>query len=125
MQETITLNISTDVVASVINNDMDKEQRVVELITKHLPQLQAMIGSYWFSQKANVLNVSVPSDTIRFTTAVSGMFVAKYTVSYFFACDDITTNNTETMTCTFDIDLGRHAIVITGEMQPERTPDEF
>jgi hypothetical protein len=125
MQETITLNISTDVVASVINNEADKEQRITELVMKHLSQLRTMIESYWFAKKANVLDISVPPDTVRFTTAVSGMFVAKYTVSYFFACDDITTNNAETMTCTFDVDLGRHAIAITGEMQPERVPDEF
>jgi hypothetical protein len=120
MQENITLNISTDVVASVINNDTDKEQRIIELVTDHLPQLQAMIESYWFAKKANVLNVSVPADSIRFATAVSG-----YTVSYFFACDDITTNNAESMTCTFDVDLGRHAMTITGELLPERVPDEF
>ncbi len=125
MQETITLNISTEVVASVVGNDADKEQRIAELITKHLPELQAMIESYWFAKKANVQNLAVPHDSVRFTTAVSGMFVAKYTVSYFFACDDITTNNAETMTCTFDVDLGRHAITIAGELQPERGPDEF
>jgi hypothetical protein len=125
MQENITLNTSQDVVASVINNDADKEQRIADLITKHMPELKAMIESYWFAKKANVLNVAVVPESIRFTTAVSGMFVAKYTVSYFFACDDITTNNTEAMTCTFEVDLGRHAITITGELQPERGPDEF
>jgi hypothetical protein len=125
MQESITLNISPDVVAAVISNDADKEQRIVELMTKHMSELQAMIESYWFAKKANVLNLAVVPESIRFTTAVSGMFVAKYTVSYFFACDDITTNNTETMTCTFEVDLGRHAINIVGELQPERGPDEF
>jgi hypothetical protein len=53
------------------------------------------------------------------------MFMVKYTVSYFFACDDITKNNPETMTCTFDVDLGRHAVTITGEKEPERMTDEF
>lgn len=125
MQETITLNIAQDVVASVINNEADKEQRMVDLITRHMAELQAMIESYWFTRKASVLNVAVSHDSVRFTTAVSGMFVAKYTVSYFFACDDITTNNTEAMTCTFGIDLSRHVVTITGEMQPERGPDEF
>jgi hypothetical protein len=125
MQENIILNISPDVVASIINNDAYKEQHIADLITKHMPELQAMVESYWFSKKANVLNLALPPDSIRFTTAVSGMFVAKYTVSYFFACDDITTNNTEAMTCTFEIDLGRHMVTITGEMQPERGPDEF
>lgn len=125
MQENVTLNITSEVVAAVINNEADKEQRIVDFIMKHQADLQAMIASYWFTRKANVLNVSVPGDGIRFTTAVSGMFVVKYTVSYFFACDDITTNKQETMTCTFDVDLGRHAITITGEKEPERVPDEF
>ena len=84
-----------------------------------------MVESYWFAKKANVQNLAVPHDSFLFTTAVSGIFVAKYTLSYFFACDDITTNNAETMTCTFDVDLGRHAITIAGELQPERGPDEF
>lgn len=125
MQENVTLNITSDVVAAVINNTADKEQYIVDFLTKHQASLQAMIESYWFTKKANVLNLSLLSESIRFTTAVSGMFIVKYTVSYFFACDDITTNNQETMTCTFDVDLGRHALTITGEKEPERTPDEF
>jgi hypothetical protein len=92
---------------------------------QHLADVQTMIESYWFAKKANVQNLSLPPGSIRFTTAVSGMFIVKYTVSYFFACDDITKNNQETMTCTFDVDLGRHAVTITGEKEPERMPDEF
>lgn len=125
MQENIALNMTEDVMAAVINNDADKAQRIVDSIMLHREGLQAMIESYWFAKKANVLNLSLSPGSIRFTTAVSGMFIVKYTVSYFFACDDVTINNQEAMTCTFDADLSRHVLTITGEKEPERTPDEF
>jgi hypothetical protein len=124
MQESITLK-TTESLSAVAHQEDGRTLAVTEFLHQHQSALQSMVEVYWFSKKGSVVDLAIDDASIRFQTAANGIFVVKYKVSYFFACDDITTDNWENMVCSFHIDLDNQTVMIAGENQPERTPDEF
>jgi len=125
MQEQIQWKLTDALAHAVKEENAARSAEFLASIYAHQVMLQKMVDAYWYTDKGKVERLQVDEKSLRFTSATEGMFLVRYRVSFFFACDDVTTDTAETMWCTFAVDLENDSVIVLGEEQFERSPEEF
>jgi len=125
MQEHVQLKLTDELSAAVTSQDAARTQELRAFLYAHLTSVQKMVEGYWYARKGKVERLQVEESSLHFNTSSDGVFLVRYHVSFFFACDDITADTAETMWCTFSLDLKSGMAVLQGENQSERSVEEF
>ena len=118
MQERITILISDET-----TDPDDVVGFIKNFLSNHHPSIKTFLNNFWYHKKATVGEMAIDRESIRFVDQVHGTFTVRYSISFYFACDQVTVDKKETMELTFEIAPDFTSVSIEGELEPERSDE--
>jgi hypothetical protein len=91
----------------------------------HRTKIEDLLGGYHFASRGKVNTHYLDKESLQFNNIFTGHFKLFYNVVYVNGCQDLTYNDTDNKLISFEIDMLKRTLHLTGEEIRERTPDEF
>src|SRR3954468_19411215 len=87
--------------------------------------VKSLLVGYHYAEAGQVCNVSIKQDTLVFKNILTGSFIVHYETHFFLGCSDKRYENQNVMKIEFAVSDDFNTIWLSGEVIPERTPDEY
>jgi hypothetical protein len=125
LKEQITLPLSENFIEVIQFNKENKGELLFLELETNRAKIEDLLSGYHFASRGKVDGHYIEKETIQFNNILAGSFKLHYNVVYTNGCQDLTYNDTDTKVITFEIDLPKRTVLLTGEEIRERMPDEF
>lgn len=112
-------------VSSLFRNQLKKsstpEKLIKEVISEH--DILSLLNQYdyWAGTRGDIYSADIINMEIN--NEGHGYMEVEYEVHYYFGCDDMNTESEETMI--IDIEFQGNTIILTGENEEVRDPDDY
>lgn len=123
MQEIVQFKIPGKLLEDLLRLKEDREGLMAALLESNRYSIEQLLMAYYFSSRNRVFDLVIRNP--QFLTETTGRFKLDYKLGHFYACADIDTQQDESMTVGFRLEVATSELVLQGEYWPERGPDEF
>lgn len=108
-----------------LENCHDRTEHVHKMLSDNISFLTDLIAGYHFASRGKVYDAVIVDGSLSVTNDYRGNFRAKYKIMYTNGCQDLTYDDKDDKVIFFEINTNAKNITLTGEVVPERLPDEF
>lgn len=103
----------------------DRTEHVNKMLSDNSSFLIALLTGYHFASRGKVYDAVVVDNSLSFINDCCGTFCVEYKIMYTNGCQDLTYDDKDDKLISFEINMPEKSITLTGEVVPERLPDEF